>query len=359
MKNKKNILTVGLIITVILVVLAVNYINNYQIKKEISRLTTENILTENNEIELSSLTLKQKIAQMIVVRGDRKNMDFTRLNVGGIFLDRQNSEEAYKNLIEEYQKEARIKLFVTTDLEGTWTPFHEQKPHQVFPYFSKIETAEQAYDVGLGHGKLLKEVGFNLNFAPVSELSDKVYGGRVFPGTKEEVKEKIKEYIQGLQENVLGTCKHYPGKAMEKNLHAVSDRQTITEEDLELFDVCLENNISSIMVSHQIVTGVLDSKGNPSSVSKEIVSTINDSILIIADEINMAGLKEFYPDKTEMYVDLINSGEDLILDFRLNSVRLYEIIKNIEQAVEQGKISEEEIDKSVRKILIKKGYTVT
>jgi hypothetical protein len=145
---------------------------------------------------------------------------------------------------------------------------------------------------------------------------------------------------------------------MEKNLHDVPDEQIISERDLHLFGVCLENNISSIMVSHQIATGILDSKGKPSTVSGEIVSTVDDSVLIIADEINMRGLKDFYPDKTELYVDLINSGENLILDFYLDPIKLYKLIEEIETEVEKGNIDEQKIDESVKKILEIKGYGV-
>ena len=131
---------------------------------------------------------------------------------------------------------------------------------------------------------------------------------------------------------------------METNLHLVIDEQTISEDDLYLFEVCLENNISSIMVSHQIAKGELDSGKKHSTVSEEVISNIDDSILVIADEINMQGLKAFYPDKTKLYIDLINSGENLILDFDLDSVELYELIQEIELQVEKGNIDEDKIN---------------
>jgi len=357
MKNK-NLIIIFSIIIILALVLGIYYFNQYKINKEISELTLENIIIEGNKIDLNSLTLKQKIGQMIMVRGDNKDLDFNKLNVGGIFLDKQESEEDYKTLISDYQASSKIKLFVSTDLEGAWTPFHNPEPHQVFPYFSEINSIKEAEEIGLKHGELLKEIGFNLNFAPVAEYSDDVYGGRTFSGTKEEISNKVGAYIIGLQKNVLGTCKHYPGNSMEKNLHDVPDEQEISKDDLILFDVCLENNISSIMVSHQIAFGELDSKGNPSSVSKEIVSTVDDSVLIIADEINMRGLKDFYPDKTKLYIDLINSGENLILDFYLNPSKLYKLIEKIEEEVENRNIDKKKIDNSVKKILITKGYEI-
>ena len=355
--NKKFLLV--LLGFLVLIVLVFFLCKCFLIKKEISNQNTENIILENNVVSLESLTLKQKIAQMIMVRGDKKDLKFNNLNVGGIFLDRQDSSKGYQELIQSYQDSAKIKLLVATDLEGAWTPFHNPTPSQIFPYFSDINTSEQAYEVGLAHGQELKNIGFNLNFAPIAEFSDIAYGGRVFLGSEQEVKEKIKNYIRGLNQNALGTCKHYPGKALQKNLHDVSDTQTIGKKDLELFQVCVDNNISSIMVSHQIVNGEIDSQKLPSSVSKEVISTLDDfNGLIIADEINMKGLTDFYPKKIDMYVDLINSGEQLILDFYLNPKEVYLLIERIEEKVQEGVILEEDIDKAVKRILETKGYLV-
>jgi beta-N-acetylhexosaminidase len=357
MKYKKIIPLIILAIVIVLIS-SIYYLSIYKPNKEISNINLDNIKIEDNMVNLESLTLKQKIGQMILVRGDEKDLNFNKLNVGGIFLDRQQSEEDYRNLILEYQSNSKIKLLVSTDMEGAWTPFHNPEPHQNFPHFSNINTSEEAEEIGIKHGELLNDIGFNINFAQVAEYYDDVYGGRTFSGTDEEISQKVGAYIRGLQLNVLGTCKHYPGNSMEKNLHDVSDEQVISEKDLHLFDICLENNISSIMVSHQIATGILDSKGKPSTVSEEIVSTLDDSVLIIADEINMRGLKDFYPDKAELYADLINSGENLILDFYLNPIELNKLIKEIEKEVENGNIDEKKVDSSVKKILEIKGYDV-
>lgn len=317
----------------------------------------DNIIIINNTIHFDSLTLKQKLAQMIVIYGDDKNnLELTRFSIGGIFSDAQKSKEDYSHLINQYQTESKIRLIVSTDMEGSWNPFSNFKD---FPKFSEIKNSEETYLTGLEEGELLKEMGFNLNFAPVSEFEDLSYGGRVFSGTKKEVKEKLMHYIEGLQKNVAGTCKHYPGKGMINNLHNKIDNQNISKEDLELFKICLKNNISSIMIGHQIVLGELDSEGKPSSVSTKLISSLNNfSGLIVSDEINMKGLSTYYTNKAKRYTELINSGENLILDFKTNYRSLSLLLTELEQLVKEGKISEEKINESVKKILIFKGYSI-
>ena len=313
-----------------------------------------NIVIEDDYVYLDSLTLRQKIAQMIIVRGDNADFKFTNLNIGGVFFDQQSSKEAYKKLIGSFNKKSRIKLFVATDMEGAWGPFFEN--FYLSPPFSEVQTNEEAFSIGIEHAQLLNESGFNLNFAPVAEYTDESYGGRVFLGTDEEVEEKLRNYLKGLNEEIFGVCKHYPGRGMIKNLHDEIDKQYISEKDLELFEVCYEEGIFGIMVGHQIVKGELDSNGKPSSVSKEVISTIPNEVLVISDEVNMFGLKDFYPNKKDMYVELINSGEDIILDFELTPTSAYRLILDLEREVNFGNINEENIDESVRKILLAKGY---
>ena len=301
----------------------------------------EKIIIEKDSINFNSITLRQKIAQMIMIRADsEENTALLKLNIGGIFLDKQKSAEEYADLIRQYNKNSEIRLFIATDLEGNWNPFADFKE---FPKFSDIKNNEEAGRAGEGHGELLKELGFNMNFAPVSEFEDRIYGGRAFSGSREEVKSKLKAYIEGLQENVLGVCKHYPGKGMIKNLHLEKDEQNISTKDLELFEYCIKNNITGIMIGHQIVNGELNSEGKPSSISKEIIESIPENILIISDEINMLGLKSFYTDKREMYRDLINAGNNLIPDFKLDKQSAYKLILELEQDVRNGKIEEEKV----------------
>ncbi len=315
----------------------------------------DNILVENNTIDFSSLTLKQKIAQMIIVRGDKYQKEFTDMNIGGIFLDRQNSNKKYKELINKYEGSSKIKLFVATDLEGYWNPFKEEN----FSSFLDIKTDKEAFEQGLKQGEFLNELGFNLNFAPVAEFEDRVYGGRVFSGTKEEIKNKLEGYIAGLQKNVLGTCKHYPGKGMINNTHYKANKQKISEEELELFESCFKNNISAVMVGHQVVYGELNSIGKPSSVSKEIISSIPENVLVVSDEVNMFGLRVFYLfNKKKKYRDLINAGENIILDFRLTPKSADRLIESLEKEVNKGKLNKSKINQSVKKILTLKGYEI-
>ena len=63
----------------------------------------------------------------------------------------------------------------------------------------------------------------------------------------------------------------------------------------------------------------------------------------------------------KVYPDLIIAGNDMILDTHLNSEykKLVKRRDKLKDAVQKGKISQERIDASVKRILEMKGYKVT
>lgn len=315
------------------------------------------IVSSQEIINISSLSLGEKISQMIIVRGDKFDERFLSLGVGGIFLDQKQTREDYINLISKYQNNSKIRLFVSTDMEGYWNPFKFYQTKN----FSQIKNKQEAYNLGKEHSKILKETGFNIDFSPVVETKNKVWPGRSFNGNVSEIKEKIEGYITGLQENgILATAKHYPGGSLIKNPHIFRVKAEISNEDLEFFDVAIENNISAIMISHASVYGVIDSKGKQCTISEAIISGLRKKFkgLIITDEINMLGLKWSYLFSSDkVYIDLINAGSDIILDFS-SYKKVDERLAEAKKAAENGRISEEKINEHVKRILEKKGYKV-
>lgn len=312
------------------------------------------------EINLSSMPLNEKVAQMVIVRGTKFDSGFTDMGVGGIFLDRLSTREEYLSAIKIYQKNSKINIFVSTDMEGYWNPFSFYKNKT----FGEINDSKESYQLGEEHGKILKELGFNLDFSPVVELKNNVWPGRSFTGTKDEIRLKIESYILGLQsQGIMATAKHYPGGNLIKNPHIFRVRYGLSQEDLDVFDYAIKSNVSAIMIGHTIVSGALDSKGRQSTVSPEVISNLRKDFngLIITDDISMLGLRLSYPISfNKIYVDLIKAGNDIILDTSkwTTSRKVERRINNVIKSIKRGEISEEQIDKSVTRILEAKGYSV-
>ncbi len=313
----------------------------------------------NGTVELDSFTLEQKIAQMIIVAGYSTHLEsWRKIQVGGIHLFALQNENIFKDTIREYQYNMTLPFLVTVDLEGCVNPF---AAFQYFPFASQISTPQKALAKGQQEGEYLSSLGVTLNFAPVVDLDDSIWNCRTFPGSEEYVALLAREYILGLQQQgVLATAKHYPGKTLVvSDPHKYVVAATIEARDVYPYSQ-LSSEVASIMVSHIITSGAVDSQGIPAVASAEVIGKLkqNFSGLVISDEINMLGLKNYYPTLDEMYIAVFKAGNDLVLNFNKDPNEIYRMIQVIKGAVERGEIPEEQIDDSVKKILRAKGLKV-
>lgn len=343
-------------IFIIVVILFLVYANikEYRILEKIPKIK----VYEVNKIDLSELSLRQKIAQMMIVYSKPKNRGWiNENNIGGVYIYAEPSYEDFKSKIDFFQSNSTIKLFIAVDLEGCNTPFDSFKD---FKFASEVKTSAEAYEMGKEHGQFLGKLGFNLNFAPVVDLNDTIWKCRAFEGSPELIAEKAQYYLKGLrEEGIISTVKHYPGRTLEAlDPHKEVLHTELREEDIIPF-LELYEDTDAIMVSHQITTGILDTEGRPAVVS-EIVDDLSDKFdgVIITDEIGMMGLKKFYETDKERYIDLLRVNNDVILIFHGDTFVLERFIDAIEESVRKGEISEERIDRSVKKILEFKGYSV-
>jgi len=353
--NKDLLLMIFLIILVIVLI----FLN---LEKSIDYGSTDNIIYDKtqNVVYLDSLTLRQKIAQMIITYEKNENKEILqKLNIGGIHLGAKSSPQEFVDTIDSYQDGAIIPFFITVDMEGCLNPFEN---FQHFPSSREMETKEDACRFGYKQGELLKELGFSINFAPVVDLEDTIWNCRNFLGSPEEVMKKAVYYTEGLQSRgILATAKHYPGKTLSiEDPHEHIVYATLDDNDLLPFEESIKNNVSIIMISNIIADGTIDSENKPSVVSEEVVNNLRGKFngLIITDDIRMLGLRKYYSNVDEMYVDLFKAKNDIILNLNIDPNNLYHMISVVEKAVNDGIISEERIDDSIVRILNMKGIEV-
>ncbi len=326
---------------------------------------TEEFVIIDNTIYLDQLSLEEKIGQMVVAHGSTYNIEsWRKMNIGAFHLFAMESEESYKTTIDSFQERMAIPFFVTTDLEGCQNSFANFRD---FTPNDQITTIEQATAKGLEEGEFLQELGFSINFAPVVDLKDTIWGCRSFLGDAEDVTNLSNAYITALQSyGVSATLKHYPGKTLEvSDPHQNLVSATIDDLDLlpyeKLIQIEGQDMVDLIMVSHIIVDGKVNSFGLPSSVSTDVMHPLKESYegLIISDDILMLGLQDYYEGNTDqLAIDLVLAGHDLIINFNDDPNEIYHMIQVIKNAVEDGTIEETQIDTSVTKILKVKGFVI-
>jgi len=315
----------------------------------------------NNVVDLDDLTLEQKIAQMVVVLGvEYYSTPLRKMQLGGIHLHAMKGIEQFHKVVGKFQEGMEIPFFVTVDLEGCVNPFSS---FMEFQLASEVESIGDSFQKGKSEGKFLSELGATINFAPVVDLDDQIWNCRSFKGDKEKVSELANAYVLGLQdEGIIATAKHYPGKTLViKDPHKFLAAAEITEDDLYPYDFLIEkDSIKAIMISHLITYGKVNSEGKPSDASQRITDELIAKYdgLIVTDEINMLGMRNFYGSLDEMYLEVFKAGPDIVLNFNSDPNEIYRMILLIKEAVKDGDISEKRIDASVKKILEAKGFIV-
>ncbi|MBK5193781.1 MAG: serine hydrolase, partial [Flavobacteriaceae bacterium] len=185
---------------------------------------------------------------------------------------------------------------------------------------------------------------------------------RSFGENKYNVAEKGIEYMRGLQDGgVLPTAKHFPGHgdtATDSHFALPQINHSLARLDsLELypFREIIKAGIGGVMVAHLDIPA-LDSTGVPSTLSKPIITgllknELNFEGLIVTDAMNMKGVtKDNSPGIVDK--DAILAGNDL-LEF---TVDVPLAIAEIRKAINQGLISQAEIDKRCRKLLALKQW---
>lgn len=322
---------------------------------------------------MKNLTLKQKITRMFITgfQGDsyEENPYFKELlntGLGGVIFFTHNiqSAEGFINLIKKLKKDSACPMFFSIDSEGGRVE-RTENIHGGKKYLS----ARYAYEKGCEFLKKqtqeiaseLLSYGINMNFAPVLDVNtnknNPIIGERAFSANPDDVIKAaeivLKEYEK---QGIITVGKHFPGHGQtDADSHKILPEINLSEKEirdihLKPFIATINSKIPAIMAAH-VLYPVWD-KENPASVSEKIINDIliNElgfSGVIITDDMEMNGIKIF--SKLQACIKAINAGVNMFI-FRYSDEKIIELIDMIEKAVEEGMISEEKIDNSLRKI---------
>jgi len=325
------------------------------------------------EKTLKSLTLREKIGQMIVMP---LNVDFANTGsekfaamrrqieqnkVGGftLFRGEANSIAAMTN---EAQKLAKIPLFFSADYERGL----RMQSRTGTPFTTNMGVAASG-DVAAAfrQGKIICEemraVGANWLFAPVSDINNNpdnpVINIRSFGSDPKRVGEFASALAQGTQSaNCLATLKHFPGHGdtatdSHIGLSTISgDRSHLETVEFVPFKAAILGGVDAVMTSHLVV---------PKLTNDEVPATLNAKIttdvlrkelgfkgIITTDSMEMGAITKNYPNGASA-VESVKAGVDVVL-FPPN---VDAAIDAIEAAIKTGEITENRINDSVRRLL--------
>jgi beta-N-acetylhexosaminidase len=331
---------------------------------------------------LGEMTLQEKVYQLFVVLPEQltegsgtvtmadeaTTASLARYPVGGILYKAANLQtpEQCKALLSGTQSASRLGLFLAVDEEGGLVARvgnNAAMGTTKFPSMAEIGQTgdpEEAYNVGYTIGTQLLALGFNYDFAPVSDVvlpEGSMIGSRSFGSDPALVSDMVASCVQGFGDaGMICSLKHFPGHgdttADSHTVQVVIDKSLseLETRDLLPFQAGIAAGADTVMVGH-ISNPTLIGDDRPASLSYTVVTEVLREELgfqgvVITDALDMAAITSYYTPE-EAAVLALQAGVDLLLE----PADLTRSAEGILDAVADGTLREERIDESVMRIL--------
>lgn len=354
-------------------------------------------VTENTDVPtgidslLQQMTLRQKVGQLFIVRPDALDLEQTQAQiddtntagmtevtdamldtlkdypVGGIVMFSKNilSPEQITAFNESLQVASDIPLFLSVDEEGGAVARLANHAAFDLPEYESAAAVgstndpSEAQAMGSTIGMYLQEYGFNMDFAPDADVNtnpdNPVIGTRAFSSDAKIAAQMAGAMAEGLrQQGIIPVFKHFPGHgdtAEDSHTGIATTYKTEAEmKTCEWLPFEAAGSTDCIMVGH-IATPSISNDLTPATMSYTIVSDILKGEmgfqgLVITDSLSMGAIiQEYTPG--EAALGALQAGCDILL----MPNDLQEAFTAVVTAVEDGSLSEQRLDESVRHIL--------
>ena len=375
--RKQKIIGIVIIIVIVLAILGINNRNifndNEQVIQDKQQIKQENLtIDEKVDKTVESMSQTEKLGQMVMIgiQGTKVDDDslymLNQYHMGGVILFDRNMEspEQVKQLTSDLQAQSneKVPLFIGIDEEGgdvvrmaeKLTPPPSQKE------IGATGDIEQAKTWAIKTAKSLKDIGINVNFAPVADVgsNDK----RSYSTDANTVIDFVRAATKGYQqENIIYSLKHFPGIGKGKvDSHVDSSSIDVTKEilmaeDILPFKTIIDENDPNdyfILVSH-LKYPALDEEYPGSLSSKNMIDLLRNELgykgIIITDDMEMGAVAN-HNDFRSIGVNAVKAGADIVLVCH-EYEHQQEVYLGLLDAVNSGEISQERIDESVKRII--------
>ena len=337
------------------------------------------------ETSLARLTLRQKVGQLIApwLAGNYLSTDsdeyekiydwVVNQGIGGLVISIGPPLEVAAKL-DLIQDLAEIPLLITADMEhgprqrldgGVILPnMMLNGGGTAFPPLMGVgATGDPAHAYELGRITALeaRAVGIGMIFAPVVDInnnpSNPVINTRSYGADPELVSHFAAAHIRGLQDHgILAVAKHFPGHGdtgIDSHIDLPmigADRARADSVELVPFRAAIAAGVTGVMSAH-ITFPALTGDSTPATLSPMImtdllVDELGFDGLVITDALDMGAIVRRYG-AGETMIRALEAGADLLI----MPTGLPDAIDEVVDAVREGRITEERIDQSVRKLL--------
>ncbi|MDO8530272.1 MAG: glycoside hydrolase family 3 protein [bacterium] len=351
----------------------------------------------DQEVEVA---LKDKIGQMIMLgfRGTQATADspisntISNLKIGGVILfDYDVPSKSFprnivnpdqtKKLIANLQSQSSVPLLISVDAEGG----NVNRLKEKYGFLKILSAKEMGKDTTLKTTQReslklateLKELGFNMNFAPVVDVDinpqNPIIGalGRSFSPDPKTVTDHARVFLNShIGRNIIPVEKHFPGhgsSTSDSHLGVVDVTKTYQQKELTPYIQLQKEGLLDVVMTAHIINKNID-KNYPATLSPEFLQKILRQQIgfqgvIISDDMQMNAIVGNYGFK-EAIIKSVNAGCDILL-LSNNGTAAYDpqlphkAVDIIYNAVKEGNISQEKIEESYDRIInLKKKFKI-
>jgi beta-glucosidase-like glycosyl hydrolase len=325
------------------------------------------------EETLRTLTLRQRLAQLVVVAASSEYMNFdgerfgelrrqvTDLGVGGVLV-RGGSPNEVAALTNELQRQARVPLLVSADYErGLRMQMKHGTPFTTNMALGATGDTEAAYRQGKVIAEEARAIGVNWLYGPVADINNNpdnpVINIRSFGEDPRRVAEFVAAMVRGIRDGgALATAKHFPGHgdtAVDTHIGMAAiraDRARLERVELVPFRAAIAAGVDSVMTAHVALPDVagdsLPSTLSPKMTTELLRRELKYDGIVVTDSLGMGAITRGYPGG-EAAVRAIKAGADVAL----TPPDPKAAVDALEAAVKSGQLTEERVNESVRRLL--------
>ena len=317
---------------------------------------------------LQEMTLEQKVGQLFLARHPATSgmVDVTTYHLGGYIFFAEDfankyPDDVYWTMI-DYQAVSNIPMLLAVDEEGGTVNRISRNPNLRETPFPSPRTlySQGGLDAVLQIEEekctLLQYLGLNVNMAPVCDITTDP-GAFMYKRSLGQSPQVTGDYIRSTVElmsqyGIGSVLKHFPGYGNNTDTHTgiAVDRRTLEEleqVDLVPFSAGIDAGCGAILVSHTIVEA-LDPQ-LPATLSPAVHDYLRNELgflgVIVTDDLVMQAITDTYG-TGEAAVLAVLAGNDLLCSTE------YQIqYQAVLEAVQNGRISEEQLNEAVLRIL--------
>ncbi len=350
------------------------------------------------------LQLRHKIAQMLIMGFNgceiHAQSDVVQWleqdGLGGVILfDKDNTTQiSGKNLTSKQQikqltgdlrsyaqclSQNALPLFIAIDYEGgaidnlsNIAGCMTTKPPAVLALLNDNDFLQETSDMA----RTLQELGFNLNFAPVVDLSFYQQHGiigalqRSFSNQPHAVAHAAAQFVHAFsQQKIVCAYKHFPGHGSahgDTHEGCVDVTDSFQENELVPYGLLLQGDnkkLPAMVMTAHVVNHKFDPTGLPATLSYAMLTQLlREKIgfdgVLISDDLQMHAISQHYSMQDALRLT-INAGADMIIfSNQWAYTPATAVIDCIEMLVNTGEIPLQRIDEAYSRILFLKRHVL-